>query len=80
MSAPAATLIVLALFALHQDVWFWNDAAPLVLGVLPIGLFYHVVYTLVTAATMAVLVKARWPEHLDLPSPESTETRRDAQK
>ena len=49
MSRIAATLIVLGLYALHQDFWFWNDATPLVFGVLPIGLFYHVAYTVVTA-------------------------------
>ncbi len=65
MSRIAATLIVLGLYALHQDVWFWNDATPLVFGVLPIGLFYHVAYTIVTAVVMAVLVKTCWPSHLD---------------
>jgi len=67
MSRIAATLIVLGLYALHQDAWFWNDATPLVLGVLPIGLFYHVVYTIVTAVVMAVLVKTCWPAHLEGP-------------
>jgi hypothetical protein len=65
MSGLAAMLIVLGLYALHQDVWFWNDATPLVFGVLPIGLAYHVAYTLVTAVVMAVLVKTSWPAHLD---------------
>ena len=45
MRALAAPLIVRALYALHQDVWFWREARPLVFGVLPIGLFYHVAYT-----------------------------------
>jgi hypothetical protein len=65
MSRIAATLVVLGLYALHQDVWFWNDATPLVFGVLPIGLFYHVAYTLFTAVAMALLVKTCWPSHLD---------------
>ena len=41
----SAALIVAALYALHQDVWFWREARPLVFGVLPIGLFYHAAYT-----------------------------------
>jgi hypothetical protein len=65
MSRIAATLIVLGLYALHQDTWFWNDATPLVFGVLPIGLFYHVAYTVGIAVVMAVLVKTCWPSHLD---------------
>ena len=58
MSRLAAALIVLGLFALHQDIWFWTDAMPLVFGVLPIGLFYHVAYTLVVAVVLAVLAFA----------------------
>ena len=65
MSRIAATLIVLGLYALHQDLWFWNVATPLVFGVLPIGLFYHVAYTIVTAVVMAVLVRRCWPSHLE---------------
>jgi hypothetical protein len=67
MSRIAATLIVLGLYALHQDTWFWNDATPLVFGVLPIGLFYHVAYTVGIAVVMAVLVKTCWPSHLERP-------------
>jgi hypothetical protein len=69
MSRAAAALIVLGLYALHQDVWFWNDATPLVFGVLPIGLAYHVAYALVTGVIMAVLVRTSWPEHLDREPP-----------
>jgi hypothetical protein len=70
MSRIAATLIVLGLYALHQDTWFWNDATPLVFGVLPIGLFYHVAYTVGTAVVMAVLVKTCWPSHLEFETSE----------
>ena len=69
MSRTAATLIVLALYALHQDAWFWDDATPVVFGVLPIGLFYHVAYTVLTAIVMAVLVKTCWPRHLESDTP-----------
>jgi hypothetical protein len=65
MSRRTATLIVLALFVLHQDLWFWRDATPLVFGVLPIGLFYHVIYTLVTAVALWGLVRYAWPAELD---------------
>ena len=59
------TLAVLALYALHQDVWFWRTAHPIVFGVLPIGLFYHVAYMLVTAGLLWLLVRRAWPSHLD---------------
>jgi hypothetical protein len=61
----AAALLILALYLLHQDFWWWTSARPLVFGVLPIGLFYHVAYTLVTAVVLAVLVRRAWPAHLD---------------
>jgi hypothetical protein len=70
MKPPSGTLIVAALYLLHQDFWFWREARPLVFGVLPIGLFYHVAYTLVTALVLSALVRLLWPQHLESePSP-----------
>ena len=61
MSRAVAGVLVLALFLLHQDVWWWREARPIVFGILPIGLFYHVAYTLVTAAVLGLLVRYCWP-------------------
>ena len=58
-------IALLAFFALHQDVWFWRDARPLVFGILPVGLAYHAAYTLAVSALMAVLVRRYWPSHLE---------------
>lgn len=58
------TLIV-SLYLLHQDFWFWRTANPLILGFLPMGLFYHLVYTLMIAVVMWLLVKMAWPKHLE---------------
>ncbi len=69
MARLAAALIVAALYALHQDVWFWRDARPLIFGVLPVGLFYHAAYTLATAACLWVLVRLLWPSDLEDGSP-----------
>ena len=57
--------LVVALYLLHQDVWFWNAARPLVFGFLPVGLFYHAVYSLVVAGLMWALVRFAWPAHLE---------------
>jgi hypothetical protein len=54
-----------ALYALHQDVWFWREARPLVFGFLPIGLFYHATYTLAISLLMWLLVRTHWPGHLE---------------
>ena len=56
---------VLLLYVLHQDVWFWYDARPLVFGFLPIGLFYHAAFTVATAAVLWLLVHVSWPSHLE---------------
>jgi hypothetical protein len=59
------TLCVLVLYALHQDLWFWRSARPLVFGFVPVGLAYHAVFCLVTVVLMAVLVRYAWPESLE---------------
>ena len=56
---------VLVLYLLHQDIWFWNAARPLVFGFLPVGLFYHAAYSLAVAGLMWALVRFAWPAHLD---------------
>jgi uncharacterized protein DUF3311 len=61
----AAALMAAALYALHQDFWFWREARPLVFGFMPIGLFYHAAYTLAVSALMGMLVRRHWPAHLE---------------
>ena len=64
MTTAAAFIIVAALYLLHQDIWFWREARPLVFGFLPIGLFYHAAYTALLAPAMWVLTRLIWPSHL----------------
>jgi hypothetical protein len=65
MKRALLVTIVVALYALHQDLWFWRTASPLALGFLPIGLFYHACYTLAVSACMWALVRYAWPSHLE---------------
>ena len=64
------TLMVVAVYVLHQDYWNWNKAEPLIFGALPIGLAYHAGYSLLAAIMMATLVKFAWPVHLEHAEPE----------
>jgi len=64
VTTAAAVIIVAALYVLHQDLWLWREARPLVFGVLPIGLFYHAAYTLLLAPAMWALMRLIWPSHL----------------
>ena len=61
--AVAAAVVVL--YALHQDVWFWRSARPLLFGFLPVGLAYHGAYCLAAALLMWTLTKVAWPHHLE---------------
>jgi hypothetical protein len=58
-------LVIALVYALHQDVWLWRSARPLVFGFLPVGLAYHAAYTVGISLLMWVLVKYHWPSHLD---------------
>jgi hypothetical protein len=58
-------LVVMIYWALHQDLWFWRQARPLVFGFVPIGLAYHALYTLGIALLMLLLVKTAWPTELE---------------
>jgi hypothetical protein len=63
------TLMVVLVYLLHQDLWFWHDRT-LVLGFLPIGLAYHAAYSILAAIMMAVLVRFAWPGYLEDAEPE----------
>ena len=58
-------IAVVALYALHQDIWFWRTPYPLVFGFIPIGLFYQGCFSVLAALLMWLLVKFAWPGHLE---------------
>jgi len=65
------TLLVTAIYVLHQDSWNWRKTDPLVFGFLPIGLAYQAGYSVLAAILMAVLVRTIWPKHLENVEPEA---------
>jgi hypothetical protein len=65
MKRALLVIIVSALYILHQDVWFWRTAHPLVFGFIPIGLFYHACFTVAASLVFWALVKQAWPAHLE---------------
>jgi hypothetical protein len=71
------TLLILAIYILHQDFWNWKTAEPLVLGFLPIGLAYHAGYSILAAILMAILVKVAWPKHLENVQPTNPDSNQD---
>ena len=75
MKRTLLVLATLALYALHQDVWFWRSARPLVFGFLPIGLFYHACFSVVAALLLFLLVAQAWPGHLEREAESEAERR-----
>jgi hypothetical protein len=65
MKRSLLVVTVITLYILHQDFWFWRTAKPLVLGFIPISLFYHACFTVAASLVMWVLVKQAWPSHLE---------------
>ena len=56
-------LALAVLWLTHTDIWYWNDAS-IVLG-LPIGVTYHVVWSLAVSVVFWLAVKYAWPDELE---------------
>jgi len=74
------TLLVLVVYALHQDFWNWHKAEPLLFGFIPIGLAYHAAYSGAAALLMMVLVKFAWPAHLEKVEPYREDNKTEAKR
>lgn len=61
----ALAFAIVVLYVLHQDIWFWRAARPLVFGFLPVGLAYHGAYCAAAALLMWILTTVAWPDHLE---------------
>lgn len=57
-----ALVIVLAI--LHQDFWLWDNQS-LLLGFLPIGLGYHMLFSLLAGGLWLLALKIAWPVELE---------------
>lgn len=57
-------LLVALLIILHQDFWYWNSE-QIVLGFIPIGMFYHVCLSLAAAFVWFLACTFAWPEGVD---------------
>ncbi|MGH9903396.1 MAG: hypothetical protein ACRD68_16440 [Pyrinomonadaceae bacterium] len=65
MKRALLVIAVLTLYVLHQDIWFWRTARPLVFGFVPVGLFYHACFSAAASLLMWLLVTYAWPSHLE---------------
>lgn len=65
-------LLVLALFVLHQDFWWW-DRKFLVMGFMPIGLFYHAAFSIAAGIVWALATRYAWPTEIEAWADETAE-------
>ena len=65
MRRALLVLAVVALYVLHQDIWFWRTARPLVFGFVPVGLFYHACFSVAASLLMWLLVREAWPARVE---------------
>ena len=65
--------LVLVLAIIHQDFWNWNDRT-LVLGFMPIGLFYHACISVGAGVVWFLACQFAWPEDADEDVSASKET------
>jgi hypothetical protein len=56
-------IAIAGLLFLHHDFWFWENDY-LVGGFMPIGLAYHVIYSIVVTITWVILTFKFWPQDL----------------
>ena len=55
---------VAVLAVLHWDFWFWDDRTIL-FGFLPIGLAYHMGYSIAAASLWWLALSLAWPDHIE---------------
>lgn len=65
VKTPLVVAVIALFYLLHQDWWHWPVARPLAFGFLPVGLWYHALYTIAAALLMAALVRWCWPAGLE---------------
>jgi hypothetical protein len=60
-SGPLVIAVLAALLLiLHQDYWLWNDPT-LVLGIFPIGLFWHICISIAATLLWCLATFIAWP-------------------
>lgn len=75
MKKALLVLATVAVYVLHQDIWFWRTARPLVFGFLPVGLAYHAFFSCLAAGLMWLLVTFAWPTELEERAERHVDTR-----
>jgi hypothetical protein len=65
MATALLTFGFVLVVLLRHDFWNWSTARPLLLGVLPVGLWWQALVSIAASALMWACVTFAWPEHLE---------------
>jgi hypothetical protein len=58
-------IVALVVIVLRHDYWNWDTPYPLLLGFLPVGLWWQGLVSLLAAGMMWMMVRFAWPQHLE---------------
>lgn len=64
-------VLILLVVILRHDYWQWNTPGYLLLGFLPVGLWWQAMVSIAAAVMMGILVRVAWPQNLQDSSPDS---------
>jgi hypothetical protein len=56
--------LAVLLAVLHHDFWLW-ESTTLVLGFIPAGMAYHILFSFAAAGVWVLAVKFAWPDHIE---------------
>ena len=73
--AALLTLVAAAVIALRHDYWWWNSPEPLLFGVLPAGLWWQAVVSILASLMMWLMVTLAWPAALEQEAIEAEQRR-----
>ncbi len=60
----AITAVFVLMLIIHQDFWAWGNES-LIFGFMPVGLFYHTIFSIFCALLGWAAVRYAWPHELE---------------
>jgi hypothetical protein len=57
--------MVVGLLVMRNDFWQWDEPGYLLLGALPVGLWWQGLVTVLASVVMALMVRLAWPAKLE---------------
>jgi hypothetical protein len=55
-------IMVIVFYLLRHDIWNWDKIGPLLFGWMPVALWYHLVYVIISAGVIYIFMKFCWPD------------------